>query len=125
MGRPWLHIGNGVRMRPAEQLTGHKLSTGWTVLKLATKKPTATGGHFSTGYIVQHEDGRTGFLKAMDYTEALSAFDTPTMMKVMSESYLFEKNICQACKDSHLSHVTHAIEHGSILPDTNQPFGKV
>ena len=47
----------------AEQLKGMKLDNGWTVLKEATRKPNATGGHFSKGYVVEHSDGRRGFLR--------------------------------------------------------------
>src|SRR5438094_8869126 len=108
-------------MRPAEQLTGQKLPGGWMVENIVAKRPTATGGHFSTGYFVNNEDGRRGFLKAMDYTEALAAPNTAEMLKWMTEAYLFEKRICEACRDIHLRRVVHAIDGGSVLPDPNQP----
>jgi serine/threonine protein kinase len=111
-------------MRPREQLSGQKLPNGWTVTKLLGKK-SSTGGNFSVGYVVQNDDGRQGFLKAMDYVDAFKAPDTAEELKRCAELYLFEKQICAACRDSHLSRVVHAIESGSILPDPNQPLGKV
>ncbi len=110
------------KMRPREQLAGLSLPGGWTVRTLLSKK-SATGGNFSIGYLVENDDGRKGFLKAMDYVEAFSHPDTPSELKRMAEMYIFEKSICAACAD--LSRVVHAIEHGSILPDPNQPMGKV
>jgi hypothetical protein len=53
-------------MTPAKQLVNVDLPNGWKVLKEATRKPNATGGHFSVGYIAENKDGRKGFLKALD-----------------------------------------------------------
>jgi serine/threonine protein kinase len=120
------HLRGGLQLRPAENLTGVKLQTGWTVESIVSKKPTATGGNFSTGYRVRHDDGREGFLKAMDYTEALRAFDAAQALKSMTESYLFEKRICDSCKDANLRRVVRAIESGSIIPkDASQAFARV
>src|SRR4051812_3744619 len=111
-------------MRPREQLEGEKLSGGWTVGKMITKKG-GTGANFSVGYLVRNEDGRECYLKAMDYHEALMDPDTPSKMKWFADMYLFEKNICEACRDAHLDRVVHAIESGSIVPPGTAPYGKV
>jgi serine/threonine protein kinase len=113
-------------MRPAEQLLGLNLPGNWSVVQLVSRKPTATGGRFSTGWIVKNSDGRKGFLKAMDYTEA---FHHPTMtaelLKGLTEAYLFERSICQRCRDYYLKRVVHAIDHGSIHANPNDPLSKV
>ena len=49
--------------RPALSLSGLTLDGGWTVVELMHRPPTATGGHFSVGYRVRHQDGREAYLK--------------------------------------------------------------
>jgi serine/threonine protein kinase len=111
-------------MRPREQLEGEKLPGGWIVGKMITKKG-GTGSNFSVGYIVTNESGREYYLKAMDYHDAMLHPDTPRAMKWFTDMYLFEKTICDACRDAHLDRVVHAIESGSITPPAAAPYGKV
>ena len=101
-------------MKPAEQLTGMTLANGWKVEKMVTRPQHATGGHHSTGYHVANADGRRGFLKAMDYTEALGAPNSPDIMRAYVDAYIFERDVCLACRDRRMSRVVHAIDHGSI-----------
>jgi len=110
-------------MNPAEQLKGLTLQNGWTVVDRAQRKPSATGGHFSHGYIAEHSDGRRGFLKAMDYTKAFESADTAEMMQAMTAAYVFEKTLCSKCH--HLSRIARAIEGGFIVVNEGKPFTKV
>ncbi len=112
-------------MKPAEMLEGQKLTDGWRVVKAITRKPTATGSNFSTGYLAEHEDGRRGFLKAMDYISALQAPNTAEILQIMTKAYLFEKQICESCREKRMNRVTHAIASGSINPTPANPAGKV
>lgn len=113
-------------MTPAEMLERAILDGGWKVVKVAARKPNATGGHFSKGYIVEHLDGREGFLKAMDYTAAFAPFvDTAFMLNVLTETYLFEKNLCLRCRDQSLRRVVHAIDSGTIQLNPANPLSKV
>src|SRR5947207_1742238 len=112
-------------MRPAEMLAGRSLPGGWKVVRVADRNKTATGGHFSTGYIAEHADGRRGFLKAMDYTAAFESPNTAQMLEWMANAYLFEKNICEKCSNHHLRRVVHAIASGTHQVDPKQVFSKV
>jgi hypothetical protein len=112
-------------MRPAEMLEGKALEGGWNVVNRLTRKPTATGGNFSTGYIVENADGRKGFLKAMDYTAAFQSANTAAALSAMTSAYLFEKNICAKCSSHHLRRVVHAIDSSFIQTDQGNPFSKV
>ena len=112
-------------MKPSEQLEGMTLENDWLVVRRVVKRPTATGGHFSTGYIVKHADGREGFLKAIDYSEALRATNTPEILNAMTSAYLFEKSICDHCNNHHLSRVARAIDSGSFLRDNAKSDNKV
>ena len=104
-------------MNPAEMLEGMKLEGGWEVVEKVTRSPNATGGYFSTGYRVRRDDGREGFLKAMDYSEA---FDHPNpaftsiLLQDATARYNFEKSICERCSDSSLKRVVHAIGNGTV-----------
>src|SRR6266849_2897633 len=62
----------GSPLPPAKRLLGLTLDGGWVVVKELPPLPTATGGFFSTGYLVRHDDGTEGFLKALDYSEAFT-----------------------------------------------------
>jgi serine/threonine protein kinase len=110
-------------MNPAEQLKGLELPNGWKVIEPAKRKPNATGGFFSQGYIAEHCDGRRGFLKAMDYTKAFASANTAETLQAMTNAYVFEKALCGKC--SHLSRIARAIDDGSILINPEMPYTKV
>jgi eukaryotic-like serine/threonine-protein kinase len=108
---------------PASQLKGLHLGNGWTVTDVATRKPNATGGHFSKGYIAVHQDGRRGFLKAMDYTAALQSPNTAEVLLAMTNAYVFEKTLCTKC--AHLSRIARALDAGSIQVNPANAYSKV
>jgi serine/threonine protein kinase len=110
-------------INPAEQLKGLPLDGGWKVVDKVQRSLTGTGGNFSIGYLVEHTDGRHGFLKAMNYQKAFSAVDTPAALVAMSEAYLFEKELCE--KTGHLSRIVRAIGGGSVVVDNKVPSSKV
>jgi serine/threonine protein kinase len=110
-------------MSPAEQLVGVTLDNGWKVVTPAMRKPNATGGHFSHGYIAENADGRRGFLKAMDYTKAFQGPNTADVLAAMTNAYLFERNLCEKC--AHLSRIARAIDSGSVHVQPDKLFTKV
>jgi eukaryotic-like serine/threonine-protein kinase len=110
-------------MSPAEQLKGLALGNGWKVVDVASRKPNATGGCFSHGYMVVHRDGRQGFLKAMDYTHALQSPNTAEVLQAMTNAYVYEKRLCEKC--AHLSRIARAIESGSIHVNPSDAYTKV
>jgi serine/threonine protein kinase len=110
-------------MTPAKQLVGKQLDGGWKVLDYAVRKPTATGSCFSQGYIVEHTDGRKGFLKALDYTAAFASPSAPDVLNAMTKAYVFERDLCKKC--SHLSRIARAIDEGYVHTNANSPFHRV
>jgi serine/threonine protein kinase len=102
-------------MRPSEQISGMKLEGGWTVGQPLIPGPKSTGGNFSTRYLVHHDNGHVGFLKAMDYQDAFMHANAPEVLVAMGKAYLFEKNICVACRDRKLRRVVHAIDSGFLM----------
>ena len=116
-----------MRERHATRATtaGEGVPNGWKVVKHLPRKPNATGGHCSTGYVVENKDGRKGYLKAMDYFEAFQQPNTAELLKRMTEAYLFEKSVCERCKDRAIRRVVHAIDSGTIQAESGNPYSKV
>jgi serine/threonine protein kinase len=100
---------------PAEQMTGRDLPNGWSVTCLIPRTGSQTGGHFSCSYNVENVDGRKAFLKAMDYTRALTAPDPATALNAMTSAYLFERQLLEECKDKKMSRIVKAIENGKEM----------
>jgi len=106
-------------MTPAQQLAGLELEGGWKVLSMARRKPNATGGHFSHGYIVEHQDGQKGFLKALDYSTAFQSHNPAETLQAMVNAYVFEKSVCE--RAAHLSKIARAISSGKLQTNPTQP----
>jgi len=100
----------------AARLEGKTLPGGWKVGPLLEQAIDATGGHFSTGYLVQNEDGRRGFLKALDYADAFSGVSKPisVALQELTESINFEKYVLARCRDRRLDRIVISIADGTI-----------
>jgi serine/threonine protein kinase len=113
-------------MTVARSLTGLTLDNGWTVIGLVGRLPNATGGFFSVGYHVVRADGKTAFLKAMDYSGAFQIpVRTADLLHAFTQMYRFERDLCLKCRDEGLSRVVHAIDSGSIRVIPNDPYSVV
>lgn len=99
---------------PAQLLEGKVLKNGWTVHEKITRKKTSTGGHFSVGYRVINSDGRTGFLKALDFSSAMQTQDPLKTLQAMLEVYNFERDLLEKCKNKGLKRVLFPIEDGTV-----------
>lgn len=113
-------------MNAAKMLVGVPLPNGWQVMQPALRGPSATGGFFSSGYLVQNSDGRQGFLKAMDYSAAFQQpKHTAEILNSMTNSYLFERQVCEKCRDRQLRKVVHAVDAFTIQVDPNNLMSTV
>lgn len=97
-------------------LTGDKRDGTWTVLDKIEKRPDSTGGTFSVGYKVQHDDGTLGFLKATDtglFTRASkNGSQLERFTRTLNEQ-AFERNILNVCFGNNMDRVIHAIDYGT------------
>lgn len=93
------------------------LSNGWTVVGHINKKPGATGGHFSVGYKVQNDNGRVGFLKAIDFSRALASNDPARELQALTETFNFERDLLGKCKSKNLDRIVRALEDGNVTID--------
>ena len=112
-------------LTPAQQLIGKELPNDWKVEKLIDRPETATGGHFSTSYIVRSGSGVKAFLKAMDFKKALESPDPARMLQIMTAAYNFERDILEKCKSNHLSRIVRVLDSGRLPPQTGDPSSVV
>lgn len=98
-------------------LLGLTVGDGWKVVEQQTPKPSATGGNFSVGYIVENARGQRAFLKALDYSRALRSPDPARALQALTEAYNFERDILARCRG--MSRVVTAIADGSVIVTAN------
>lgn len=104
-------------LSPAQKLDGMTLANGWTVLSQINKKPGATGGFFSVGYRVIHENGSEAFLKAIDFSGALASRDPARELQELTETFNFERDLLAKCGSKNLDRIVRALEDGSVTVD--------
>ena len=112
-------------LTPAEQLAGRELENGWTVIRRMERPQSASGGHFSTSYIVRGQDGREAFLKAMDYHRALQSDDPAGALQFMTTAYNFERHLLQKCIERRLSRIVRVLDFGTITAVEGDPSSVV
>lgn len=100
---------------PHESLLGCELEGGWKVIRQTPKAAGATGGHFSCGYIVEHSDGRFGYLKALDFFSMLPDSPDPARdLEPLIRAFNFERDVLETCRKGRLSRVVTALGSGSV-----------
>ena len=106
------------RPKPAEMLEGVDLGNGWTVLRHLSLPKSHTGGFFSYGYVVEHEDGREGYLKALDFFDPLYYSEDPAgELLTLTESFVYERELLKRCATGRLSRVVRSLDHGTVRVD--------
>ncbi len=111
----------------AASLVGLALSREWKVETKFPRGATATGGAFSEAYLVKNNDGRQGFLKALDFSEAFDPnVDTIKTLGRLVSAYEHERDVLSLCATKRLSNVVVAIDHGEVqVPNFPQMNGRV
>lgn len=108
----------------AALLQGKILDGDWKVISPAPKESGATGGNFSICYIVESHNGKRAFLKALDYSKALMSTDPARALQAMTETFNFERDVLNKCKNDKLDRIVTAITDGTVRIE-NQPDGGV
>jgi eukaryotic-like serine/threonine-protein kinase len=111
----------------AAKLSGLKLDGGWQVLSMLKRAKSSTGGQFSHSYEVINSDGRKGFLKAFDFSDAFEpGVDTIAFLGMLVNGYEHEKDILLFCKQRGHSKVSLPLHHGNVdVPGMGNVEGKV
>jgi serine/threonine protein kinase len=107
---------------PAQRLLGVELADGWKVVSTIDPQPGATGGNFSTPYIVER-GSEQAFLKAIDIFKALRQ-DPHNVLRVLqqvSSEFMYERELLDACAGRNMDRVVRAIASGEHLMDPSDP----
>ncbi len=110
---------------PAHMLKGLMLDGGWIVGEKLQKSYNATGGCFSVGYFVAKPTGEQGFLKALDFSGAMSAPDPAREIQALTEAFNYERDILAKCREKRLHRVVYAIDSGKVTVNGFGNFGVV
>lgn len=110
---------------PAEELSGLVLEGNWKVVSKVERPPQATGSCFSCGYIVESVSGAKGYLKALDYSRALTSPNPARALQAMTEAFNFELALCEKCSGKRLRRVVRAIGDGKVSVRAEDPASVV
>jgi serine/threonine protein kinase len=105
----------------AFRLLGLTLPDGWLVTQRVELPPGKTGGACSVGYLVENDDGRSGFLKAFDYAAAFLSADPPQEFADLTNRYLAERELLELCVDRKLDRIVRILSHATISVPGVQP----
>lgn len=98
----------------AAQLQGLTLPGGWTVVQQLTRKPSATGGAFSSPYIVQDENGHKAFLKAIDLSTPAVVDDLAAHLERTLRSFRYERDLVTMCGQAKMDRIVRVVESGQL-----------
>lgn len=110
---------------PAQQLLNFSLPGGWKVMSRVPRTAGMTGGTFSEGYLVENVDGRSGFLKALDFSGAMGAADPSMELEALTAAFNFERNLLAKCRECRMTRVVLAVDDGTVVVDPNSQVGRV
>src|SRR5262245_19006301 len=118
-------MANNNSVTAVASLTGLTLSNGWKVVDEVRRGENCTGGTFSHCYRVVNGN-RDGFLKAFDFSSAMSAADIIARIKDLTSAYQYERTILEICREARLSKVVVAIDPGDVqVPGFDGVNGRV
>ena len=83
-----------------------------------TRNTHGTGGMFSVPYLARDNQGRLGFVKAMDFHKGLTADDPAAEIQRMTETFNFERGVLEYCQRQRLSRVIELIDAGVHRADS-------
>lgn len=113
-------------MLPVDCLKGLDLDGGWTVVEQLFRPSSATGGRFSTGYLVENEKGTKAYLKALDFAEAMQTSDPARELQELTAIYNFERDLLKVCRAKKLKRVVVPLADGAVtVPGNFGPLSRV
>lgn len=111
---------------PSQRLLGQtlsgELSGEWRVVRPLSRSTVATGGQFSTPYIVQSvTSGEYAFLKAIDFLGALGSPDPAKELYLITKAFTHERQVLEKCKNHRLSRIVRVIDYGAHFVQESRP----
>lgn len=97
-------------------LEGRVLKSGWKVIRKIEPRDNRQKGKFSVCYMVE-KDGQQRFMKVLDINEHIQRLgpddDPADAFKQVLDQYTYERDVCNYCKDKHLTNVTVVLYAGN------------
>ena len=109
-----------IAINPAKNLLGRVLVGGWKIIEVVPRNPYSSGGNFSSGYIAESKSGSRAYVKAMDLGASLGETDPARMINILTESFIFERDLLNACRSKKLNRVVTAIDNGRLGDTPNE-----
>ena len=108
----------------ASNLVGKNIN-GWIVKEKLLKPLGTSGGNFSSGYVVEHQDGRKAFMKAINIAYAVKMFGSANRTDLINQitaDYKYERDLLEICGQSRMDHVVVAIDSGEYVEPSDPYF---
>ena len=109
-------------MIKTNNISGLLLNNKWKV-----ERPSdGYSGSFSVGYVARHVDTeQKGYVKVFDFADATKRpGDLADNIKIMTDAYVFERDLLLACNQNRLRRVVTSLDYGEVtVKDT--PLGRV
>lgn len=105
-------IASGLRL--GDQLRpGYLLPGGWRITEKCAEDRC---GRYSSGYLVKNDDGRPGFLKALNYDSYLYSADPAEVLKAALDAYHDESRLLHIARTNKLDRIVRLYD-GQTLRD--------
>lgn len=98
-------------------IKGQRREGLWKVKEQVERKPDATGGTFSVGYIVENEDGTVAFMKATDIGLLARGSDGSNLLQRARYAFQeqeFERAILDVCRGNNMDRMVIALDYGDF-----------
>ncbi len=110
---------------PKDSLLGMTLSSGWTLVEKLVPSTGSTGGNFGVGYKAT-KGAAIAFVKAIDFTAAISAVDPIQELGNLAAEANFEKDVLAYCSERNMSRVMRYFGHEYVSADgSSNPLSRV
>ena len=86
----------------------------WTVVRRLARKPAATGGTFSSPYIVRDRGGHQAFLKAIDLSTPDVVQDLAGHLERTLRCFRYERDLVEKCGAAKMDRIVRVIESGEM-----------
>lgn len=101
-------------------LVGMNLDGGWTITEPVPRSAAQTGGNFSVGYYAERENHR-GYVKILNFAEALNQPDPAVALQRMTASFNFERELLEKCQQNGVSRVIRGLSSGIARDHSRSP----
>lgn len=95
-------------------LEGVRLDDQWRVCERVMRSSHSSGGCHSVSYVVEDNDGRRAFLKAIDFSAAFEDPDFTFKLQAMLEAFNFEVKLLERCRNKNFDRIVTALRHGTV-----------